>query len=145
MCCTWTCLRRLCPILYKMRPAICLLIPATCWRDGGITEPLVPRTSPCDVDIATVKFQSYKSPGTDQILADLIQPQLINHIWNKKELPPRRKASIIVRIYKKDDKTDGRNYRDKSLLSIWKQLLSPITFTQKVRSIHRQNFWRSSM
>jgi hypothetical protein len=92
-----------------MRPAICLLIPTTCWGSGNITEPLVPRTSPCDVNIATGKFQSYKSPGTDQILADLIQAQLVNHIWNKQELPQRRKEFIIVHIYKKGDKIYRRN------------------------------------
>jgi hypothetical protein len=52
----------------------------------------------------------YKSPGSDQILAELIQTgseillpaihKLINSIWNKEEL------SIIVPIHKKGDKTD---------------------------------------
>jgi hypothetical protein len=36
---------------------------------------------------------------------------LINSIWNKKELPKEWNESIIVLIYKVDDKTDCSNYR----------------------------------
>jgi hypothetical protein len=36
-------------------------------------EPLVPDPSPCDVEIAIAKLKRYKSPGSDQILAELIQ------------------------------------------------------------------------
>jgi hypothetical protein len=37
--------------------------------------------------------------------------KLINSIWNKEELPEQWKESVIVPIYKKDDKTDCSNYR----------------------------------
>jgi hypothetical protein len=36
-------------------------------------EPLVPGPSPLEVEIAIAKLKKYKSPGTDQILAELIQ------------------------------------------------------------------------
>jgi hypothetical protein len=37
------------------------------------TEPLVPDPSPFEVEIAIVKLKRYKSPGIDQILAELMQ------------------------------------------------------------------------
>jgi hypothetical protein len=72
-------------------------------------EPLVP-------EISIAKLKRYKSPGSDQILAELIQAggeilhykihKLSNSIWNKEELPDRWTQPIIIRIQKKDDKTD---------------------------------------
>jgi hypothetical protein len=79
------------------------------------------------VEIAIGKLKSYKSPGTDQILARLIKAgsetlyseihKFICSIWNKEELPQQWKESIIVPTYKKGDKTDCNNYRGISLLS----------------------------
>jgi hypothetical protein len=37
------------------------------------SEPLVPDPSPFEVEIAIVKLKKYKSPGSDHILAELIQ------------------------------------------------------------------------
>jgi hypothetical protein len=37
-----------------------------------IAEPLVPDPSPPEVEIAIAKLKRYKSPGSDQILAELI-------------------------------------------------------------------------
>jgi hypothetical protein len=75
-------------------------------------EPLVPGSSRLEVEIAIAKLKEYKSPGSDQILAELIQAggeillsafhKLINSVWNKKELPDQWKESIIVPV----DKTD---------------------------------------
>jgi hypothetical protein len=36
-------------------------------------EPLVPDPSPCEVEIAIAKLKKFKSPGSDQIPAELIQ------------------------------------------------------------------------
>jgi hypothetical protein len=79
------------------------------------------------VEIAIAKLKKYKSPGSDQILAELIQARgeillsaihkLINSVWNKEELPHQWKETIIVPIHKKGDKTDCNNYRGISLLS----------------------------
>jgi hypothetical protein len=84
------------------------------------TEPLLPGSSYLEVDIAAAKLEKYKSPCSDQILAELIQPlgetllsvihKLINIIWNKKEL------CIIVTVHKKTNKTDCNNYHEISLL-----------------------------
>jgi hypothetical protein len=85
-----------------------------------ITEPLVLNSSPFEVEIAIAKLKNYKSPGSGQIPAELIQAggetlqseihKLINSIWSKEELPDQWKESIIVQIYKKGDKTDCSNY-----------------------------------
>jgi hypothetical protein len=71
-------------------------------------------------------LESYKSPGTDQILAELIKAggetlyseihSLICSIWNKEELPQQWKESIIVPIYKEGDTIECNNYQGISLL-----------------------------
>jgi hypothetical protein len=97
-------------------------------------EPLVPEPSSSEVEIAIEKLKRYKSPGIDQIPAQLIQAggntlcseihKIINCIWNKEELPEQWKESIIVLIYRKGDKTDCSNYRGISLLSTSYKILS---------------------
>jgi hypothetical protein len=82
-------------------------------------EPLVREPSLVEVEIAIGKLKSYKSPGTNQIPAELIKEggetlyseihRLICSIW-KEELPQQWKESVIVPIYKKGDKTDCNNY-----------------------------------
>jgi hypothetical protein len=89
-------------------------------------EPLVPGPSRLEVEIAIAILKKYKSPGSDQIPAELNQAggeillsaihKLINCVWNKEELPVQWKESIIVPIHKKGDKTDCNNYRGISLL-----------------------------
>jgi hypothetical protein len=85
------------------------------------------------VEIATGKLKRYKSPGTDQILAELIKAGgktcseihiLIHSIWNKEELPQQWKESIIVPIHKKCDKTDCNNYQGISFLATAYKILS---------------------
>jgi len=93
-------------------------------------EPQVPELSAYEVELAIEKLKSHKSPGIDQIPAELIKiggrairykiHQLIICIWNKEELPEKLKESIIVPISKKGDKTDCSNYRG--------ILLSPTTY-----------------
>jgi hypothetical protein len=72
-------------------------------------------------------LKSFKSPGSDQIPAELIQAgyeilltkiqKLINSVLNKKKLPDQWKESIIVPVPKKSDKTDCSNYHGISVLS----------------------------
>jgi hypothetical protein len=90
-------------------------------------EPLVPGPSRLEVEIAIAKLKKFKSPGSDQIPAELIQAggeillsaihKPISSVWNKEELPDQWKESIIVPVYKKGDKTDCNNHRGISLLS----------------------------
>jgi hypothetical protein len=79
-------------------------------------ETLVPEPSTSDVELAIEELKSHKSPDIVQIPAELIKAggrrircEIHKHIisiWNKEELPEECKKSIIVPIYKKDDKTD---------------------------------------
>ena len=99
-------------------------------------EPLVPEPSAFEVDLAIEKLKSNKSPGIDQIPAELIKEggrtiryqihKLIFSIWNKEELPVEWKESIIVPIHKKADKRDCNNYRGLSLLPTTYKILSNI-------------------
>jgi mannosyltransferase OCH1-like enzyme len=69
-------------------------------------EPLVPEPSLVEVETAIGKLKRYKSPGTDQILAEMIKAggetlhceihMLIHYIWNKEELPQQWKEFITV-------------------------------------------------
>ena len=86
----------------------------------------MPELSAFQIEMATVKLKRHKSPGIDQIPAELIKARgrilrseihkLNNSTWNSKELPEEWKESIIVPIYKEGDKTDCSNCRGISLL-----------------------------
>jgi hypothetical protein len=96
----------------------------------------VPDPSASEVEAAVGRLKSYKSPGVDQIPAELIQEggetlhleihKLIKLIWNKEELPHQWKESIVVPIHKKGDKTDCCNCRGISLLPTSYKTLSSI-------------------
>jgi len=87
-----------------------------------------------------LKIKIHKSPGTDQIPAELIQAggrticyeihKLIISSWNKEELPQEWKESINVPIYKKGDKTDCNYYRGISLLPTTYKILSNILLSR---------------
>jgi len=89
-------------------------------------EPLVPEPSAFEFELAIDKLKSHKSPGIDQIPAELIKAggrticleihKLITSISKKEKLPEEWKESIIVPIHKKGDKRNCNNYRGISLL-----------------------------
>jgi hypothetical protein len=84
-------------------------------KDIHTAEPLVPEPNIIEVEIAIGKLKSYKSPGTDQIPAELIKVgcetlyseihRFICYTRNKEELPQQWKESIIIPIHEKGDKT----------------------------------------
>jgi hypothetical protein len=84
-------------------------------KDIHTAEPLVPEPSLVEVEIAIGNLKSYKSPGTDNIPAELIKAgietlcseihKIIRSMWSKEELPQKWKESIIIPIHKKGDKT----------------------------------------
>jgi hypothetical protein len=96
-----------------------------------LAEPLLPGPSRLEVEIAIAKLKRYKSPGSDEIPAELIQAggemllsaiqKVIESVWNKEKLPDQWKESIIV--HKKGDKSDCNNYRAILLLSTLLQSL----------------------
>jgi hypothetical protein len=70
-----------------------------------LLSPLVPGPSRNEVKIAIAKLKKYKSPGSDQIPAELIKARgemllsaihtLINSVWNKED------CLVSGRIHKK--------------------------------------------
>jgi hypothetical protein len=103
--------------------------------DIHMAEPLMPEPSLVKVELAIGKLKRFKSPGTDQILAELSKAgretcskihKLIHSIWNKEKLAQQWKESIIVPTHKKGDKTDCSNYQGISLLSTAYKILSII-------------------
>jgi hypothetical protein len=126
----------------------------------NMAEPLVPGPSRLEVEIAIAKLKDCKSPGSDQIPAELIQAggemllsaihKLINSIRNKEELPDKWKESNIVPIHKKGDKTDFNNYRGISLLSTSYNILSNILlsrlspYVDEIIGDHQCGFRRNS-
>jgi hypothetical protein len=78
-------------------------------------EQPVPEPSAIEVELAIEKLKSHKSPGIDQIPAELINTgvrtiryeihKLNIYIWNTEALPEEWKESIIVSIHKKGDKS----------------------------------------
>jgi len=105
-------------------------------------EPLVPEPSATEVELALDKLKSHKSPGIDQITAELIKAggrticleihKLITSIWKKEKLPEEWKESIIIPIQKKGDKTDCNNYRGISLLPTTYKILSNILLSRLI-------------
>jgi hypothetical protein len=81
-------------------------------------------------------LKRYKSPGCDEIPAELIQAggeilrskihKVINPIWNEEKLHDQWNKSTIVPVHKNGDKTDCSNYRGISLLSTLHKILSNI-------------------
>jgi hypothetical protein len=107
-------------------------------------EALVPDPSPFEVEIAIEKLKRYKSPGSDQIPAELLQAggemlhskihELINSIWSTEKLPEQWKESITIPVHKKGDKTDCSNYRGISLPVV---LYGCETWSLTLRKEHR--------
>jgi len=105
-------------------------------------EPLVPEPSVAEVELAIERLKNYKSPGIDQIPAELIKAggrticceihKLIISISNKEELPDEWKELIIVPIYKMGDKTNCNNYRGISLLPTTYEVLSDILLSMLI-------------
>jgi hypothetical protein len=70
-------------------------------------KPLIFELSSCEAENISEKLGGYKSPGTDQILAEQIQAggktlrceihKLINSIWKREELPQQWKFLFIKR------------------------------------------------
>jgi hypothetical protein len=73
-------------------------------------EPLLPVTSPFEVEVAIEKLKRRTSPGIDQIPSELINARgrtirsqihkLINSIWSKKEMPEEWKE-LITYMFKR--------------------------------------------
>jgi hypothetical protein len=94
-------------------------------------EPLMSEPSACEFEVAIEKLKSHKSPGINQLPAELWQgvdqfamrsTNLLFLLGTRRNLPEEWKESIIVPIYKKSDKTDCVNFRDISIYQLRTQL-----------------------
>jgi hypothetical protein len=114
----------------------------------------VPEQSAFEVEMATEKLKRHKSPGIDQIPAELFKAggrtifseihNCINSIWNKEDLPQEWKESINVPNYKKGDNADCINYRGISVFVNHVQNFNQ-HLAVKVNSICRGNFLGSNI
>ena len=124
-------------------------------------ELLAPKPSAFEVELAIEKPKSHKSPGIDQMPAELITAggktircefhKLIISIWNKAELLEEWKESIVVPIYKKGDKIYCSNFRGISLLPTTYKILSNILlsrltpYAEEIIGDHQCGFRRSRL
>jgi hypothetical protein len=93
-------------------------------------------------------LKRYKSPGSDQIPAEMIQAggktllpeihKVINSIWNKEELPDQC-SPLLYQYTKNGDKSDCSNHRGILLLSTSYKMLSNILLSS-LRSTTGQIF-----
>ena len=98
--------------------------------------------SASEFELAIDKLKCHKSPGIDQIPAELIKAggrtlclkihKLNTFILKKEKLPEEWKESIIVPIHKKGDKIDCTNYRGISLLPPTYKILSNILLSRLI-------------
>jgi hypothetical protein len=105
-------------------------------------EPVVPKSSALEVELVIEKLKSHKSPGIDQIPAELIKAggrtircaihKLIIAIWNKEELPEEWRDPVTVPIHKKGDETDCNNYRGIAHLPTTYKILSNILLSRLI-------------
>ena len=114
----------------------------------------MPEPSAFEFELDIEKLKGHKSPGSDQIPAELIKAdcriirykihKLISSISDNEELPEECKVSTIVSIFKMGDKTYSSNYR-----GIWLCQLStkfyPTSCAVNVNSLCRGNYLGSTM
>ncbi|KAJ4447933.1 hypothetical protein ANN_09942 [Periplaneta americana] len=109
-------------------------------------EPFIPEPTFSEVEIPIENLKKYKSPGIDQVSAELIQEagsalyseiyKLVFAIWEKEIVSEQWKESIIVPIFKKGDKTNCGNFRGISLLLTSYKILSNILLRRLTPTIY---------
>jgi len=103
-------------IVARWRKYFSLLFNVHGVKDDGqaeihIAEPVVPEPSAAEFELVIDKLKGHKSPGIDQIPAEMFKAggriicleihKLITSIWKKEKLPEEWKELIIVPIHKK--------------------------------------------
>jgi hypothetical protein len=102
-------------------------------------EPLVPGPSHLEVEIAIAKLKKYKSPGSDQIQAELIQAGGEILLLSTDSFIPydirmncliSGRSLLLYQFTKSVTKTDCNNYHKISLLSTSYNILSNILLSR---------------
>lgn len=98
-----------------------------------------------EVKRAIQKLKCNKSPGPDNINAELLQVcsdtsanillPLLRDIWEKETVPKEWKEGLIIKLFKKGNKHDCNNYRGITLLNICSKILSLILLDRLQDSI----------
>jgi hypothetical protein len=109
-------------------------------------KPLVPESSYFEVEIAILEVKGYKSPGVNQVSAEMIQAKSnalrsdihrrFNFVWNWEELPQQWKEHMIMPSDEKGDKTDYINHREVSLFPTAYKILSNILLSKLTPDVH---------
>jgi hypothetical protein len=98
-------------------------------------QPLVPEPSSFEFEITIGNLRIYKSPGIDQIPAELIKLEVTHYVLRFTYLLlilfevrtfATAAVSVIVPFYKRGDKIDCSNYRGVLLLPSTYKMLSSI-------------------
>jgi hypothetical protein len=123
-------------------------------RPKNTAEQPVPEPSAFEVQWAIEKLKSHELAGIDQIPAETFKAVSrkirfeIHKIFisncNKDEWPEKGKESIIVPLYKKDNKTDCSKYRGISIIQTVYNILSNILLsrlTPYAEEISGDNQW----
>ena len=90
----------------------------------------------CEEELATVLkgLKNNKAPGADSVINEFLKYggsevrnkllKIMNMIFEKGEVPNDFRKTLIKPLYKKGDKSECRNYRGISLVSVGSKLLS---------------------
>lgn len=102
----------------------------------GINETTVEPPNRLDIEIAIQNLKNNKSPGEDNLQAELFKYggeeiqnklyELISKIWEEERMPDEWKRGMICPLFKKGDPLVCSNYRGICLLNIAYKLLSAI-------------------
>jgi hypothetical protein len=113
-------------------------------------EQLVPDPRPLEVEIAIAKLKRFKSPGSDQIQAELIQAggeilrtkihKLINYIWKRKNFLISGRSLLFYQFTRMAIKLTV------VIIVGYHCYQNSIQYSSlKVKSIHRLSYWGSSV
>ena len=97
-------------------------------EEEGITEETINENSISreEIKLALKEMKKGKSPGVDELPAELLSAgddmidwihRLFSQVWKEGKVPEEWGKAIICPIYKKDDRSECKNYRGISLLS----------------------------
>ena len=123
-------------------------------RPKNTAEQPVPEPSAFEFQWAIEKLRSHELAGIDQIPAETFKAasrkirfeirKVFISLWSKDEWPEKGKQSIIVPLYKKDNKADWSKYRGISILPSMYKILSNILLsrlTPYAEEISGDNQW----
>jgi len=93
-----------------------------------------------EIETAQKKLKKNKSPGTDNIPAELLKfggdrlkqwlKRIFSSMWVSEEIPREWVQGIIFPLHNKGDRLECDNYRESSLLNVTYKVFSNILYTR---------------